>query len=323
MPLSLVAPKPGRTPNYRIRGTYLGIRVDRSAETGEKAKANKLLAAIIAAIERGAFAQKPAMTLAAAVTSYVQAGGEGRFLEPILRFFGEGAAAGEIGQAEADAAAVAIYPRAQPGTRNRQFYTPLCAVLRHAGVNAGIRRPRGAGGQPRTVWLRPAEFERLVEAAACEDLEFAALLTLLVFTGLRLGEALGLRCKDIDLDERQAFCGKTKTGAPRAVYLPPRVITALANHPRGLGRADARLFRWTKSGELYLLGERFYGAAGVGHGGAPFHVLRHTYGAMMTRAGADLVATGAWKSASAARVYQHFSFSEEARKADTLPGARK
>jgi integrase len=321
MPLSLVPPKPGRTPKYRIRGTYLGIRVDRSAETRDKAKARRLLSAIEAAIERGAFAQKPALTLAAAITSYVQGGGESRFLGPILRYFGKGATVNEIDQAAADAAAMMIYPRAQPGTRNRQFYTPLSAVLRHAGIDAGIRRPKGAAGNARAAWLRPAEFERLVETASLEDLEFAALLTLLVFTGLRLSEALRLRCKDIALDGCQAFCGKTKNGAPRAVYLPPRVVAVLANHPRGLDRHDARLFRWAKSGELYLLAERFYAQAGVGHGGAPFHVLRHTYGAWMTRIGADLVASGAWKSATAARCYQHFSFTEEAKKADELPGA--
>jgi integrase len=294
--------------------------VDRSAETRDKAKARKLLAAIETAIERGAFAQKPALTLAAAVTSYIQAGGESRFLGPILRYFGKGATVDEINQAAADAVAAAIYPRARPSTRNRQFYTPLLAVLRHAGITAMIKRPRGAAGNARAAWLRPEQFERLAKAAAREDLEFSCLVTLLCFTGLRLGEALGLRRQDIDLDQSAAFCGRTKNGEPRLVYLPPRVVATLANHPRGLDR-DERLFRWTKNGELYLLAERFYGAAGVDHGGAPFHILRHTYGAWMTRIGADLVATGAWKSATAARGYQHFSFSEEARKADALPGS--
>jgi hypothetical protein len=41
----------------------------------------------------------------------------------------------------------------------------------------------------------------------------------------------------------------------------------------------------------------------------------------MTRVGADLVGAGVWKSATAARVYQHFVVSEEAKKADALPGA--
>ena len=320
MPLSLIPPTPGRSPNYRVRGTYLGIRMDRSAETSDKATAKRFLAGLKAAIERGSFAEKPALTIAAAITSYVQSGGEGRFLAPILRHFGKGATVADVDQAAADAAATTIYPRATPGTRNRQFYTPLLAVLRHSGIETRIRRPKGAAGEARRIWLQPEQFERLARAAGAEDVELAALITLLCYTGLRLGEALGLHCDAVHLTQSSAFCGKTKNGDPRSIYLPPRVVAALANHPRGLDR-DGRLFRWTKCGELYKLAERVYAAAGVDHGGAPFHVLRHSYGAMMTRIGADLVGTGVWKSPTAARVYQHFTVNEEARKADALPGA--
>ena len=319
MPISLVPPS-ARSANYRVRGTYLGIRVDRSTETGDKATAKKFLAGLKAAIERGSFAEKPALTIAAAVTSYVQSGGEGRFLAPILRHFGKGATVNDVDQASADGAAMAIYPNATPGTRNRQFYTPLLAVLRHAGVETRIRRPKGAAGEARRTWLRPEQFERLAKAAEAEDVELASLMILLCYTGLRLGEALGLRCDTIHLEQSSAFCGKTKNGDPRSIYLPPRVVAALANHPRGLDR-DARVFRWTKCGELYKLADRVYRVAGVDHGGAPFHVLRHSYGAMMTRIGADLVGTGVWKSPTAARVYQDFTVNEEARKADALPGA--
>lgn len=320
MPLKLVPPTPGRSSYYRVRGTYLGRRVDRSTEARDQATARRFLSALEAAIERGAFADKPALTLAAAITSYVQAGGESRFLEPILRHFGRGATAAEIDQAAADAAATAIYPRATPATRNRQFYTPLSAVLKHAAIETKIRRPKGAAGEARVTWLLPERFELVASAAGEEDLEFAALVILLCYTGLRLSEALSLRCEHLDLGQAVAMCGRTKNGEPRGVYLPPRAVTALANHPRGLDRAG-RVFRWTKCGELYLLAERVYARAGVDHSGAPFHVLRHTYGAWMTRAGADLVGTGAWKSATAARVYQHFVVTEEARKADALPGA--
>lgn len=320
MPLTLVPPKAGRTPNYRVRGKYLGVRVDRSTETGDKTKARQFYAALKAAIERGAFAEKSVMTIAAAMTAYVQTGGENRFLGPILRYFGKGATVDSIDQVAADAAATSLYPRATAATRNRQFYTPLLAVLSHVGIKPAIKRPKGAAGEARRLWLNSEQFERVAAAAAKEDLEFTALITLLCFTGLRLGEALSLQCAGINLDQAVAFCGKTKNGDPRPIYLPPRVITALANHPRGLDR-DSRLFRWTKGGELYLLAERFYAAAGIDHGGAPFHVLRHTYGAWMTRVGADLVGAGVWKSATAARVYQHFVVSEEARKADALPGA--
>lgn len=320
MPLYLTPPKPGRTPFYRVRGTYLGVKVDRSAETGERRTAQSFLARIKDAIERGAFSQKPRLTFVEAATSYMKADGERRFMAPLIRHF-SAIAAEDITQADLDAAAVAIHPNASPGTRNRQVYTPALAVLRHAGIERKFRRPKGATGNARTTFLSPEQFEAIAATADAVDREFAVLASFLCYTGLRLSEALRARCCDIDLEARSAVVGKTKNGLPRSVHLPPRLVADLASHPRALERGTQRLFRWSKSGPLYLVAERVYARAGVDHGGAPFHIFRHTYGAWMTRAGADLVATDAWASPNAARVYEHFVTSEEARKADMLPGA--
>lgn len=293
--------------------------MDRSTETGNKAKARQFLDALKGAIERGAFAQEPTMTIAAAIGAYIQSGRENRFFAPMLHYFKE-TDANDLDQTAIDAAAAAIYPRASAATRNRQFYTPLLAALNHAGHKLEINRPEGKEGEQRWIWLTPEQFDRLATAAAAEDPEFSCLLVLLRYTGLRLSEALGLQCEAVNLAEATVFCGKTKNGRPRQVHLVPRVVAALANHPRGLDRQE-RLFRWHKGSELYLLATRFYGIAGVNPQGAPFHILRHTYGSEMTKVGADLVATGVWKSPTAARVYQHFVVTEEAKKADGLPGA--
>jgi integrase len=321
MPIKLVPPTTGRNKVYRVRGTYLGRYVDRSTQTSEIAKAKRFLKAIEAKIERGEFSSREELTFAASALSYMQAGGDKRFLAPIIAHFGN-TPAKHIDQAEIDAAAAKLHP-GNPATRNRQVYTPISAVLRHAGITLAISRPKGAQGTPRSIWLRPEAFEALARTALADDVEFGILIVLLCYTGLRLSEALRLRCEDIDLANAEAICSHTKNGQPRLAYLPPRVIAALANHPLGLDRKGRRVFRWSKSGELYLLAERIYGLAGIDHGGAPFHVLRHTYGAWMTRAKADLISTGAWRSAAAARVYQHHELSEEARKADLLPGATR
>ena len=132
-----------RTPNYRVRGTYLGVEVDRSTETHDQRKAQAFLGRLKDAIERGAFSSKQAMTLAAAVTSYIQAGGENRFFGRILLHFGKLATVDAIDQAAIDAGAARVYPHATPGTRNRQFYTPLLAAIHHSGIATEFRRPRG------------------------------------------------------------------------------------------------------------------------------------------------------------------------------------
>jgi integrase len=317
MPLKLVDPRPGKSPNYTIRGTHYGVRVNQTAGTPVRAKARAILKRVEAEIERGAFSIPGEPTFADAAMSYIDAGGEERFLRPLALHFGE-APLRRIDQAAVDEAAIALYPNASPATRNRQVYTPVMAILHRAGLAPRVRRPKGALGTPRTAWLHPEDFARLEAAARAVDPELAVLFTFLAYTGLRLSEALRIQVSDVRLADEFAYCGKTKNGEPRAVYLPPVVVAALANHPQGLDRVG-KLFRYVKNKWLYGRAERAYTAAGIDHKGAPFHILRHSFGAMMTRVGADLVATGAWKSPAAARVYQHFAPTEEARKAANLP----
>ena len=56
-------------------------------------------------------------------------------------------------------------------------------------------------------------------------------------------------CERVELAREFAYVGDTKTDEPRAVYLPPDVVAALANHPRGLDRTG-RLFRFHDGGRL-------------------------------------------------------------------------
>src|SRR5450759_4472094 len=53
MPLRLIPPRKGKTPNWGIRGTYLKVAVDRSSGTHRKAVANRVRQQIERAIERG------------------------------------------------------------------------------------------------------------------------------------------------------------------------------------------------------------------------------------------------------------------------------
>lgn len=56
MPLTLVPPKPGRTPNYHIRGRYLRVSVNRSAGTPDRRLATKIKKRIEQEIEAGSHA---------------------------------------------------------------------------------------------------------------------------------------------------------------------------------------------------------------------------------------------------------------------------
>ena len=140
---------------------------------------------------------------------------------------------------------------------------------------------------------------------------------------MRLNEGLRLVGENIDLSNATAFVPKTKNGDPRAVHLPPILVAALANHPRGL-EAGQRVFRFHAGGKFTKRLKEVADAAGVPlPAGVAFHGFRHTWGSWMRRyAGLDttgLVATGAWLSHDAARRYEHAVTSEEAQRADALP----
>jgi integrase len=320
--LKLVAPRKGKSPNWTIRGTHLGRSVNRSAGTGKRALAVKVLKGIERAIERGEFSEPGAPTFASAAAAYMKAGGERTYLKRLLEHFGDKPLS-QIDQQAIDAAAVVLYPTAHAATRNRSVYTPASAVLRHAGASFGLRRPRGAMGNKATAWLWPEQAEAIFTEAEKLSPDFAALCITLCYTGMRLGEALGLIWNDVRLQEGFAYVPDTKNSEPRAVFLPPVAVAALGNLAGSKGGQD-HLFRFRKGGHLYsLLRAVAFRASVELPERSAFHIFRHTYATWMRRyAGLDtrgLVATGAWKDSKSAERYAHTVVTEEARRAELLP----
>jgi integrase len=319
MPLKLIPPRAGKSPNFTIRGTYLGRYVDRSAKTGKRAVAVKVLKGIERQIERGQLSTKGEATFAKAAAKYMRAGGERTYMTKLLEHFGDKPLR-EIGQDEIDAASEALYPDASPATRNRQVYTPCRAVLRRGGISIDLQRPIGSQGNQVTAWLWPEQAEAIFAEAEKINEGFAALLIVLCYTGLRLSEALKLTWNDIRLAEGFAYVPDTKNAEPRAVFLPPVAVAALANLPREQDRA----FGFSKGGHLYSLLKVSAIRAGVDlPERSAFHIFRHTYATWMRRyAGLDtrgLVATGAWKDRKSADRYAHVVVTEEAGRAVMLP----
>lgn len=131
----------------------------------------------------------------------------------------------------------------------------------------------------------------------------------------------------VNLTEAFAYVPTTKSGEPRGVHLPPIVVAALANHPRGPDRPGEPVFRFRKNSRLYgMLAEVLAAAKIVLAPRIGFHLLRHTWATWMRRHGGldtrGLVGTGAWSDEAAASRYAHVVATEEARRADRLPTPR-
>lgn len=326
MPIKLVPPRKGKTPYWYGKGTHIGQFVERSTKTVRKSIAAKIIAKWEREIESDTFATKGEPTFLSAAVAYGNAGGDRRPVAKLIAHFGEKLLR-EITQETIDEAAHALFPLRSAATRNREVYTPVSAILKQAGIEFKLRRPKGSRGRVLVGWLWPEEAERLFVAADKQDIEFGLLCRFLCYTGLRLTEGLRRFTTDgLRLSEGFAFIPKTKNGNPRPVHLPPHIVAALANHPRGLERPGQTVFRFHKGGALYAF---LKAAAKDAKVTLPereaFHLFRHTFGTWMRRYGGldtrGLVGTGAWDSEQSASRYAHTIASEDARRSDLLPTA--
>ena len=127
MPLKLVPPRKGKSPNWTIRGAYLGIGVDKSSGTHKRSVARSVLRGLERAIERGEYPAKPKTddggpTFLSAAVGYMEAGRRPRYVAKLIKHFGT-TPLSEIGQAAIDEAAIELYPNVTACTRNTCVYS--------------------------------------------------------------------------------------------------------------------------------------------------------------------------------------------------------
>lgn len=338
MPIKLIAPQEGRSAFYYARGKHLEVFVDRSTKTTEERVAKIQIRRWERQIERGEYIDPrkpppeveagPPMFLAAAV-AYMQAGGERKYIGPILEKWRDKKLS-EITQVLIDTTASELYPNAPASTKNRNFYTPVSAVLKRSGIKTEIIRPIGWRGKKSISWLEPAQAFALFEAADDVDAEFGIFVRLLCYTGMRLGEALAIKLAQLDLERQAIYLPETKNSHARTVHLPPFAVTTLANHPRRLDRdSGQRLFRFHASGHLRDMLKTAMTKAGLSFPRRQrgFHLFCHTYGTWMHRFGGldnfALSRTDRWRDPRSAEIYLHTEVNSEARMADVLPTPKR
>src|SRR5262245_16093283 len=154
MPLKLIR-RPGR-PHWYIHGTVRGITVRESTGVAD-AKAAEAIRAQREweIIQRSVFGPEATATFVGAAVSYLEAGGERRFLKPIIARLGSVPLA-KIDQAMIEQTARTLCPNASPATHNRCVFTPISAVLNHAAKRGLCATPvldRPPQPKGRVRWL--------------------------------------------------------------------------------------------------------------------------------------------------------------------------
>lgn len=300
--------------SFYLRGTVAGSSVYESTGTGNRAAADAIrIRRESEILARHAYGKGPTVTFAEAALSYMESGGQSKYLPRILQHFGPDTLLDDIDNAAINTAAAALYPDAAPATINRQLITPISAIVNMAAENGltpyrKFRRRKTPPG--RTRWLTPEEAERLIAAASPH---LVPILFALLGTGARVSEILGVEAQFYYPNTREIWLPDTKNGHPRMIALPGRAAAVLADHD--LPEAG-RIFLTPKR-QPYVLTDTHGGqiktafdhariAAGLGPDVVP-HSLRHTWATWYYAATRDfggLLDKGGWQKPDMAQRYR-------------------
>lgn len=283
-------------------GTIGGKRVRESLGTRDKKAAQEALAQYEARLwKRHTYGEEAVRLFEEAAVSYMEDGGEGRFLPAIIKHF-RGRKVGSIKPAELRSMASAIYPNAAPATKNRQAIIPARAVINHAhdmGWCNPIKVkmfevPKSRKHQPvDRTWLDAF----MAQADADKLFHLSAIVLFMNQTGARVSEAVNLFGEHVDLSERLAVLAKTKTEEWSVRYLTTELVARMA----GLGiEKGGRVFSYTDPKAVNKRIAAVCDRAGIERR-TTHSAGRHSFGTnAMSVPGADIKAAmdaGGWKSA--------------------------
>jgi len=140
--------------------------------------------------------------------------------------------------------------------------------------------------------MNPADVSKLL--SVIEDIRDRALFLLLLRTGIRIGEALGLKLNDLDIKGRKVhlFEGE-KNSMGRVVYLSDDALFALKLWLRRRDQSKEFVFYGQGHGHLcYSTGRglfvKYLKKAGLDQKGYTVHCLRHTFASELLNAGMRL-----------------------------------
>jgi integrase len=323
-----------KSPYWIIRGTIRGIRIEESSGTYDKKIAEEIRAKREAEIlAESVYGRRATATFAQAALSYIERGGSKRYLNKIITHFATTPLA-RIDQDAIDRGARKLYPDALDSTRVRQFYVPVSAVLMHAAKRGWcskliIERPKTPPGRNR--WITLAESNRLIDESADH---LRPLVTFLIYTGARVGEALWLDWRNVDLKRGHVIFPKTKNGEARGVPLQQRLLVALANLPHREGevfrRPDGSAYERPEDDddENRSAGSRIKTAFRGACRRAKIkdfhpHDCRHTFATWHYTHNRDLTALmrlGGWRDVKSVIRYMHVNVDELRDTIDRLPG---
>lgn len=287
MSLKLVRRRGGKV--WYVSGSIRNQRYFESTRTRSREHAEAYRVKREREILDGTYLGERATIFAEAVAVYLEKGGEGRFLEPLINRFGA-MRLSDITPGVVSAFSRGSYGHLAPATVKRTLYTPLNAVMRaaHRAQLSPLYR-----FDPPKVKRAPVQYadDAWLEAFfAAAHFRVAATVLFMTLTGARVSEACRLAPADLDLERGEAVLRITKSGKARRTPLAPVLVDALRRaldelvaeidgEPRVFGYAE----RWSVNQAI----ERVCSKAGI-HYLSSHKVGRHAFAARLLAQGKSL-----------------------------------
>ncbi len=151
--------------------------------------------------------------------------------------------------------------------------------------------PRRPLNNARERYVTAEEARRLIKAAEdSRNSQLAAIVSLLLLTGMRVSELLSARWENVDLERRSLYVPTSKTGKSRYVPLAEAAVNVIAALPRGeflfpSPKCPGRRLTSIKHG--WQTARKAAGLPGL-----RIHDLRHSAASFMVNSGVDLFAVG-------------------------------
>lgn len=185
-------------------------------------------------------------------------------------------------------------------------------------------------------YFQPDEIMRILDALEREPLKWRTIVHLLIVTGCRRGEIMGLKWEKVDFENRKLkidttilyapdrgiYESETKTGETRQISIPVETISLLREYRRWyLELQLANGDRWKNSGYLFVRDDgspmqpdslgRWLAIFSKRHGLPHInpHAFRHTAASVLIHSGTDIVAIskrlGHAKTSTTTDIYAH------------------
>lgn len=292
-------------------GTVQGRRIRQSLGTCDPAQAEEARAELEArAWKQSLYGDEAVRTFEEAALSYMEAGGDGRFLAPLIAHF-KGVRAGSLRPGHIRDAARKLYPKAKQSTQRRQGITPAVAVINHAhdkGWCGAIRvTDRKKDPKPKRRAVDRAYIDAIRSRCLSRKFPNPHLAALMLFfhqTGARMSDALRLHPEDVDLDAATATVHQTKNGEPREIALTSEIVADL----RDLRPRQGRVFGYANKRGVYRALQAVCKEAKVTYLGT-HQPGRHSFATRLDALGftsAAIAEAGGWKSVRlVAETYTH------------------